>query len=105
MRRSIGVICGLLLGLMILTDHAMAGYENPSNDEFYRAAQDARVLISDVRRVYACWHSKLGSGHTYTHRQILRVVVASIQKAYLEGHTGRGESTAEALRLCRTASN
>ena len=105
MRQLIGVLCGLLLTLTVSTHHVMASYQNPSNNEFFRAAQDARVSVSDIRRIYACWHSKLESNHTYTHREILKVVVASIQRAYLEGHTGSSESVAEALRLCRSALN
>ena len=96
------LLCGLILGALTFSaQHGLAGYDNPSSEEFAQASREARANVYDLQKIYACWHSKLGPEHRYTHQGILRAAKASIMKAYLEGHTGWGESAAEALRLCR----
>ncbi len=99
-------LCGLVL-MVLLTPHAFAGNNNPSDSEFYGAAQDVAVRVDDLRRVYGCWHAKLGSGHSETHQSILKAAVSTIKMAVVTEYQNSGrrlsdsEAVSQALSLCR----
>ena len=98
-----GLLCGLILGLLGFAQYGWAGYDNPSAADFVAAAnKKPAVPVAELKKVYACWHVKLGAAHSFTHAQILIAAKGSIAQAYLNGHTGSGEDVAEALRLCRS---